>query len=237
MSGTTSGTTIHLIGGGPGAMMSTRKLLKQAVKGLGKKKAMLAYVGVATNDNVGFQKMLSGLFIGTGAHLEPVKLARKNASVATAKRVLDECDAVFMSGGDVEHGMNVLHERDMADHLRGLAEAGKPFIGISAGSIMTGEGWVRFPDDDDDSKAELFPCLGIAPVHMDAHSEDDGWSELRVLVKLLAKKDADAVGFGVPSKGCLHVELDGNGGKPKLRALGAAVARIGAKRDRAPLAP
>lgn len=230
-----SGTKIHLIGGGPGAIMATRKLLKDAIKGLGKKKSVLAYVGAASNDNLGFQKMLSGFFLGTGARLEAVKLARKNASVATAKGVLDECDAVFMSGGDVEHGMNVLHERGVADHLRGLARAGKPFIGISAGSIMTGQAWVRFPDDDD-TKAELFPCLGIAPVHMDAHSEDDGWSELRVLVKLLARSDADAVAYGVPSRGCLQVELDGNG-KPKLRALGAAVARIGAKRDRAPLNP
>jgi peptidase E len=234
--GNGSSTTIHLLGGGPGAIMATRKLLKQAIKGLGKKKAVLAYVGAASNDNVGFQKMLSGFFVGTGARLEPVKLARKNASTATARRVLDACDAVFMSGGDVEHGMNILHERDMADHLRGLARAGKPFIGISAGSIMTGQAWVRFPDDDDDSKAELFPCLGVAPLHMDAHSEDDGWSELRVLVKLLAKSDADALGYGVPSRGCLQVELDGTG-KPRLRALGAAVARIGARRDKAPLAP
>jgi peptidase E len=226
---------ILLIGGGPGAMMATRKHLKHAVKSLGKKRPVLAYVGVASNDSVAFQKMLSGLFIGSGAHLEPVKLARKTASAATAKRVLDSCDAVFMSGGDVEHGMNILRERDMADHLRGLARAGKPFVGISAGSIMTAEAWVRFPDDDD-SKAELFPCLGIAPLHMDAHSEDDGWSELRVLVKLLAKKDEGVVGYGVPSRGCLSVTLEGKG-KPKLHAAGAAIARIGAKRDRAPLSP
>jgi peptidase E len=235
MSARANATKIHLIGGGPGTIMSTRKLLKDAIKGLGKKRAVLAYVGAASNDNAGFQKLLAGFFVGTGARLEPVKLARKSASAATARRVLDACDAVFMSGGDVEHGMSVLHERDMAEHLRGLARAGKPFIGISAGSIMTGQGWVRFPDDDD-SRAELFPCLGIAPLHMDAHSEDDGWSELRVLVKLLAKQDEDIVAYGVPSRGCLHVELEGTG-KPRLRALGAAVARIGAKRDRTPLTP
>src|SRR5579863_591828 len=114
---------IHLIGGGPGAILSTRKILKQAIKTLDKKKPVLAYVGVATNDNVGFQKMLSAMFVGTGACLESVKLARKNASVATAKRVLEECDAIFMSGGDVEHGMNVLHERGVADDFRKLARA------------------------------------------------------------------------------------------------------------------
>jgi peptidase E len=230
---------IHLIGGGPGALLATRRHIKHAVQSVGVKKPLVAYVGVASNDNVGFQKMLSAAFVGTGARLEMVKLARKNASVATARRLLDDCDLVFMSGGDVEHGMNLLNERGVADDLRRLAKAGKPFLGISAGSIMTCEKWVRFPDDDE-AKAEPFACLGIAPVHMDAHSEDDDWPELRTLVRLLARDDAAALGYGVPSKGCLRVELNGSG-KPKLTAIGAPIARIGAKAgkpiDRAPLAP
>lgn len=231
-------STIHLIGGGPGAILATRRHIKQAIRAVGKPKPLVAYVGAASNDNAGFQKMLSGLFAGTGARLESVKLARKNASVATARRLLDGCDIVFMSGGDVEHGMTILNERGVSDDLRRLSAAGKPFIGISAGSIMTGRHWVRFPGDDD-ARAEPFACLGIAPVDMDAHSEADGWPELRTLVRLLATKDADAVGYGVPSKGCLRVDLDS--ARPKLTALGAAIARIGARAgkpvDRAPLAP
>jgi peptidase E len=232
-------TTIHLIGGGPGALLATRRHIKQAVHAVGKKKPLVAYIGVASNDNVGFQKMLSAAFVGTGARVQMAKLARKTASVAKARQLLDDCDLVFMSGGDVEHGMSLLHERGVADDLRRLARAGKPFLGISAGSIMTCEKWVRFPDDDD-AKAETFPCLGIAPVHMDAHSEDDNWPELRTLVRLLARDDAKAVGYGVPSKGCLRVEVNGDG-KTRLSALGAPIARIGAKAgksvDRAPLAP
>ncbi|MDB4971042.1 MAG: peptidase [Myxococcales bacterium] len=231
-------STIHLIGGGPGALLATRRHIKQAIKAVGKKTAVVAYVGAASNDNAGFQKMLSALFVGSGARLEAVKLARKNASVATARRLLDGCDLVFMSGGDVEHGMRILDDRGVADDLRRLSAAGKPFIGISAGSIMTGRHWVRFPGDDD-ARAESFPCLGIAPVDMDAHSEADDWPELRTLVRLLAKKDADAVGYGVPSKACLRIDLDG--ARPKLTALGAPITRIGAKSgkpvERAPLAP
>jgi peptidase E len=230
---------IHLVGGGPGALFATRAHIKRAVAAVGKKKPLVAYVGVASNDNVGFQKMLSAAFLGTGARIEMAKLARKTAKVSNARALLADCDLVFMSGGDVEHGMNILNERGVADELRALAAAGKPFLGISAGSIMTCKEWVRFPGDDD-ARAETFPCLGIAPVHMDAHSEGDNWPELRTLVKLLAKKDAEAVGYGVPSKGCLRVELGGD--KPKLKALGDAVVRIavdkkGAPVDRAPLKP
>ena len=177
--------------------------------------------------------MLSAAFLGTGARVEMAKLARKTAKVSNARALLADCDLVFMSGGDVEHGMNLLNERGVADELRALARAGKPFLGISAGSIMTCKHWVRFPGDDE-SKAEPFECLGIAPVHMDAHSESDNWPELRALVKLLAKKDADSIGYGVPSKGCLRVELAADG-KPKLKALGAEVARIAANKAGAPV--
>ena len=228
---------IHLVGGGPGALLATRSHIKRAVAAVGKKKPLVAYVGVASNDNVGFQKMLSAAFLGTGARVVMAKLARKTAKVSNARALLADCDLVFMSGGDVEHGMNLLNERGVADELRALAAAGKPFLGISAGSIMTCKEWVRFPGDDD-AKAETFACLGIAPVHIDAHSEADNWPELRTLVRLLGD---DAVGYGVPSKGCLRVELAADG-KPKLKALGAEVARIavgksGAPVDKTPLKP
>jgi peptidase E len=232
--------TIHLIGGGPGAMLTTRRHIKHAVESLDKNRPLVAYVGVATNDNVGFQKMISALFVGTGARIEPVKLARKSASVATARRLFGDCDLVFMSGGDVEHGMSILRERGVDGDLQKLAAAGKPFLGISAGSIMTCREWVRFPDENDDASAEPFACLGIAPLHMDAHSEDDGWSELRILMRVLARKRGQALGYGVPSKGCLRVELDG--GKPTLAAMGAPIARLVARDDKTivekpPLAP
>jgi peptidase E len=229
-----TGNVIHLVGGGPGALLATRGHLKRAVAALGKKKPLIAYIGVASNDNLGFQKMLSAAFVGTGARVEMAKLARKSAKLSNARALLADCDLVFMSGGDVEHGMNLLNERGVADELRALARAGKPFAGISAGSIMTCEKWVRFPGDDD-SKAETFDCLGIAPVHMDAHSEADGWPELRTLVKLLAVRDPQAVAYGVPSKGCLAVELAPDGGKAKLKALGAEITRIAANKAGAPV--
>jgi peptidase E len=232
-------STVHLIGGGPGALMATRRHLKQAVAAAGVKKPLVAYVGVASNDDVGFQTMLGALFVGTGARLEPVKLAHKTAKVAAARQLLADADVVFLSGGDVHHGMRLLDERGVSDDLRALAAGGKPFVGISAGSIMACRDWVAFPDDDD-SRAHPFACLGIAPLHMDAHSEGDGWSELRVLVRLLADRhDDDPVGYGVPARGCLRVDLHGTA--PKLTALGAPIARISLKKglvvDKTPLNP
>jgi cyanophycinase-like exopeptidase len=210
-------------------MLATRRHLKRALAALRTHKPLIAYVGAASGDNVGFYKMLAAAFVGTGAHLEMIRLVGKTAKVSVARRLLDDSDLVFLAGGDVAVGMRILDERGVADDLRRLSAAGKPFVGISAGSIMTGRHWVRFPDDDE-TRARPFACLGIAPLNMDAHSEDDNWPELRVLVRLLAKKDADALGYGVPSKGCLRVDLDG--ARPKLTALGAPVARVAAKAGR-----
>ena len=220
--------------------MATHRHIKRAVAAVGKKKPLVAYIGVASNDNVGFQKMLSAAFLGTGARIEMAKLARKSAKVSNARALFADCDLIFVSGGDVEHGMNLLHERGVADELRQLAAGGKPFLGISAGSIMTCKQWVRFVDDDDD-KAETFDCLGIAPLHIDAHSEADDWPELRTLVKLLAKSDPDTIAYGVPSKGCLRVEVAVDG-KTKLEPLGAEIARIAVNKagqpvDKPPLKP
>ena len=231
-------TRVDLIGGGPGAMLATRRHLKAALAACGVKKPLVAYVGVASSDNLGFFKMLQAAFLGTGARLELARLARKNASVATARALLHDAHVIFMSGGDVELGMTLLRERGVDGDLRALAAAGKPFVGISAGSIMTGERWVRFPGDDE-SRAETFECLGIAPLAMDAHSEDDGWSELRVLTRLAGKRDPKFVGYGVPSKGRLLVEV--SNGRAKLSALGAPIARFtlraGEVVEEAPLAP
>ncbi len=97
---------------------------------------------------------------------------------------------VFISGGDVEAGMEVLEERQILPFLRELFERGKPFFGSSAGSIMLGRQWVRWEDPDDDATANLFPCMGFAPIVCDTHGEAEGWEELRALLRLTPGRHA-----------------------------------------------
>ena len=222
-------STLHLVGGGPGTVLALRRHYKAAIAGLGKKRPLVAYVGTATDDNRGFFAMIRGALSATTARMVLVRIASARASMADARKLLDECDMVFVSGGDVERGVQVLNDRDMAQPLRALARRGRPMFGISAGSIMLAREWVRFPGDDD-ARAEIFPCLGIAPVHVDAHSEDDGWSELRVLVRLLHERgDRETVGYGLTRKGGLRVELDGG---QRLTPFGTPLPRIVVMRGR-----
>ena len=231
--------SITLVGGGPGAILALRRHFKSALSGVASKRPLVAYVGAASNDNAGFFTMIrTAACVGTSApRMKMAKLASPRASASEARALLEECDLVFVSGGDVEHGMNVLRDRDMVKPLRALAAAGKPMFGISAGSLMLARDWVSFPVGDE-ANPMLFPCLGIAPLHADAHSEEDDWAELRVLVDLLRRRgDAEPLGYGLTRKGGVHVEIDGAGAK--VTAIGTDVPRIGVKRgkvvDLAPL--
>jgi peptidase E len=223
---------IHLTGGGPGAFLALRRHFKSALAETKAKKPLVAYVGTASNDNAGFFTMIKTAICTstTSTRVRLAKIASPRAKMSEARALLDESDMVFVSGGDVEHGMKVLHDKDMATHLTSLAGAGKPMFGVSAGSLMLAREWVRFPDDDA-AKAELFACLGIAPVHADAHAEADNWDELRVLVDLLRRRgDDEKIGYGLTRKGGLRIEIDAKG--TKITPIGTPAPRIGVKRDK-----
>jgi cyanophycinase-like exopeptidase len=229
--------TVHLVGGGPGAVLALRRHFKAALARMRPRagKPIVAYVGAASSDNGAFFGMIRASVAAQGVQMRLAKLAGARASAAEARALLEDADLVFMSGGDVEHGMTVLREKGIDDTLRALARGGKPMFGISAGSLMLAREWVRFPDGSD-ARAEIFPCLGIAPVHVDAHSEDDGWSELRVLVRLLHERgDPKPVGHGLTRKGGLLVDLTAG----RVAAVGTPIPRLvvrrGAVVDGAPL--
>jgi peptidase E len=105
----------------------------------------------------------------------------------------------------------------MVDFLFQLYQQGKPFFGVSAGSIMLAKEWVRWRDPDDDSTAELFPCLGFAPVICDTHDEENDWQELKAALKLA---EDNVIGYGIVSGAAIKVFPDG-----KTEALGGAIYR------------
>jgi hypothetical protein len=99
--------------------------------------------------------------------------------------------------------------------LRELFARGKPFFGLSAGSIMLAKEWVRWPDPDNLESAELFTCLGFAPVICDTHDEEGDFEELQAA---LALKPDGSVGYGIPSGAAIKVSPD-----DKVEALGGKV--------------
>jgi len=115
-------------------------------------------------------------------------------------------DIIFISGGDVEEGMRILEAKNITFFLRRLYETGKPFFGLSAGSIILSKKWVRWSDPNDDSTADLFSCLGFASIICDTHGEQDNWEELQVALKLA---ENEMVGYGIVSGAAIKVHSNG----------------------------
>jgi cyanophycinase-like exopeptidase len=155
------------------------------------------------------------------------------ADLEEARAILSSSDLVFVSGGDVEAGMRILEERKMVRFLQHLHDKGKPFFGLSAGSIMLARCWVRWSDPENEASAETFPCLEFASVLCDTHAEAEEWEELKVLLKLSRPA---TVGYGIPSGGALCVAPDGT-----VTALGKPAPRFqvqaGVVNPLPPLAP
>jgi peptidase E len=209
---------VYLIGGG-GDRQSFKALIKTILEDTGKVRPTIAYVGVASGDSGPFYLMMSAMIKqARTCQIKRVVIAAQKADLNKAQAVLKSADAIFISGGDVEAGMQVLEEKNMAGFLIDLFKQGKVFFGVSAGSIMLAREWVRWRDPDDDSSAELFPCLGIAPIICDTHAEADDWEELKSALKL---KDEDTQGYGIPSGSCLKVYADG-----RMEALDGTITRF-----------
>ena len=167
----------------------------------------IAYIGAASGDNRGFFAHIASYLESFGAgSVTLAPLVGKSVRLDRTRAMLESANIVFVSGGDVEEGMDVLNEREMIPFLHELHASGKPFVGMSAGSIMLAHQWVRWDDPDDESSANAFPCIGLAPILCDTHGEDEDWEELRALLEL---SPSGTVGYGIPSGAALCVQPDG----------------------------
>jgi peptidase E len=205
-----------LAGGRPRNARAFDPLLQAVFQESGKEHPTIAYVGAASEENKAFYLMMAAMLKGVGAgKIRHAVLASPKADIKKAREILESADIVYVSGGDVEQGMQVVQEKDIAEYLVGLYKQGKPFFGVSAGSIMLAKEWIRWRDPDDDATAEIFPCLGLAPVICDTHGEQDRWEELQALLAL--EKDG-TTGYGIVSGTAIKVFPDG-----KIEALGGAI--------------
>ncbi|MHB9034288.1 MAG: Type 1 glutamine amidotransferase-like domain-containing protein [Anaerolineae bacterium] len=183
-------------------------VIARALGETGVQQPRAAYVGAASGDNQPFYLMIATMLRASGCG--PVTLAPtvgNRVKLEKTRAILAESDLIFVSGGDVYEGMQVLESCNLCSLLRELYEAGRVFCGVSAGSIMLAHTWVHWPDPDDDGSAELFPCLGIADLICDTHGEADAWEELRTAVRL---NPESTIGYGIRSGSAL-VQLPGGG--------------------------
>jgi peptidase E len=208
---------VYLFAGGrAGNRKKQGVLLQQMYREVGITSPTVAYSGTASGDDRNFFRFIAGELTGAGADkVTHAVIAPEGSDLKKARSVLEAADIVFISGGDVEAGIFILREKNMLGFMNELYRQGKPFFGISAGAIMLAARWVRWRDPDDDSSAELFPCLGFAPIICDTHDEAAGWEELRAALSLAQE---GVHGYGLATGSGIKVFSDG-----KVEALGGEV--------------
>jgi len=200
---------VFLLAGGRHSRGKGPDTLLQAVfQSYGIKSPTVAYSGTASGDDRNFFGWIANELKGGGAgKIVHAVIASPGADLKKAKSILESADIVFISGGDVEAGMEILQEKKMIDFLTTLYRQGKPFFGISAGALMLADKWVRWRNPNDDDSAELFACLGFAPIICDAHDEQAGWEELQAA--LMLEKEG-VKGYGLASGSAIKVTSDSN---------------------------
>jgi cyanophycinase-like exopeptidase len=204
----------------------TKPYLAEAFRLTGKEEPLALYVGAASRDDLQFGAALSRILEAAGARrvLWP-KLTGRKKEARRAREALAQADLVFVGGGDVEAGIHALRDVDLVGPLHAAANRGVVLAGMSAGAIMLGERWIRWPHAGaGDDEAETYECLGLVPCTVDTHGEDDDWREARSFVAVRARElGKKAKAYGVPSGGAFVLNDDGT-----MRALGAPVVVLAA---------
>lgn len=202
----------YLIAGGPGkSKEETEKLfgtaITQCAKQSGTKIPSIVYIGTANNDNETFFESIKSILISCGAgKVDMVSLSKPNPDIKSVKNKLHAADGIFISGGEVDDGMARLEACGITDFLKELFKNGKFFFGVSAGSIMMGEHWAHWENEDDDSTATLIDCLSFIPTTFDTHAENENWHELKTVLRLLGE---GAFGYGIKSGSMIVADKDG----------------------------
>jgi peptidase E len=186
--------------------------LADALRLAGKAEPLALYVGAANDDDDEFGAALISILEAAGAKrvLWP-KLVGRRPQGAKFRSALGHVDLVLVGGGDVETGMRALRDAQLIEDLHAAAARGVVFSGLSAGAIMLGERWIRWPSEGaSDEQAQTYECLGLVPCSLDVHGEGDDWRETQSFVAVRARElGAEARAYGVPSGGALLVDSDG----------------------------
>jgi peptidase E len=211
---------VYLLSGDSHHHRKTRDpLIREMLHETGLERPSVAYVGTASNDDPGLFGVLKTLFERTGAgEVKMVPLAGHHADPRKARAIIETAPVIFLSEGDVDLGTRVLADHGLSPLLRERFACGAVFCGFSAGSIMLGRQWVRWPDPSVDSTAEAFDCIGVVPLVCDMHDEAEGWEELKTLLRL--RRADGEIGYGVPTSMGLRVFPDS-----RVEAIGGWVHR------------
>jgi cyanophycinase-like exopeptidase len=130
-----------------------------------------------------------------------------------ARNVVERADLIFLSGGDPVIAAELFRASGADAWLREARARGAHLAGGSAGAILLGAAWARWPDEPDGKPFDggaLVECTRVIPdLVVDTHAEEDDWVELRLVAGMLAAEKRALRCYGIPTDGALVVHPDG----------------------------
>jgi hypothetical protein len=197
--------TAYLVASGQDGLLPV--VAKRAYAALGKTRARVAVTYAPVHGDPGGLSFMRG-------RMQPLFPDAILETIDRDPAVVERADLLFVSGGDPTLGAVVLEETGGAAFIRAAHARGTPVMGVSAGAILMGEWWVRWPDDEEEDehleRTSLVRCTGVVAGHVfDTHNEEDDWDELRVVARLLERQKEKAAFLGIPTGGALVVAGDG----------------------------
>jgi len=98
------------------------------------------------------------------------RLGRMDLDVVTIDEV-DNADAIFVGGGNTFRLLKTLHERDLLTPIRDRVRAGLPYLGSSAGTVITAP-TMRTTNDMPIVQPPSFDALGLVAYQINPHYLD-----------------------------------------------------------------
>lgn len=96
---------------------------------------------------------------------------------------IDAYDVLYMCGGNTAYLLNKLHRTDTFSLIKQKVEAGKPYIGTSAGSIVAGPKLPKYFSDEE-PELEDKTAFGFVNFVMFPHWGDDYFEERDIVKRL-----------------------------------------------------
>jgi dipeptidase E len=161
---------------------------------LGKTRRIL-FVPYALHDRDAYASRAQDRARKMGYALESVHLA------PDARRAVDEADSIFIGGGNTFRLLRALYDFDLLGAIRRRVEAGIPYIGSSAGTVVACP-TIKTTNDMPIIQTPSLTALGLVSFQVNAHYQDPdpdsthmGETRETRLIQFLEENDTPVVGL------------------------------------------
>lgn len=161
-----------------------------------------AYLGASNGDEPAFYEIFDGAMEQLGVARRRFVRSRPGPGDLA---FLMSADLILLAGGDVLRGWRAFEAAGIAELIGRRHREGAILVGVSAGAVQLGAGWLTAGDGNGDGgKERIVPTTGLLPFMIDAHDEP-GWARLR---RTMLQAPGHLAGIGIPLGGAASVAPD-----------------------------